>query len=72
MMFYYLLLFVTLTVVFLTLSIWLEYKEDDWPDYDIVDALMTAVVWVTRGLGLAFGVMSVIGLVKVMIWFVGL
>ena len=72
MIFYYLLLFITLALVFLALSIWIEYKESDYPDYDIVDALLIAATWVSRGLGLAFGVMSVIGLVKVMIWFIGL
>lgn len=72
MIFYYLLLFITLALVFLALSIWIEYKESDYPEYDIVDALLIAATWVSRGLGLAFGVMSVIGLVKIMIWFIGL
>lgn len=72
MIFYGLLIFVTLALVFLALSIWIEYKESDYPDYDIVDALLIAATWVSRGLGLAFGVMSVIGLVKIMIWFIGL
>lgn len=72
MIFYWLLIFVTLALVFLALSIWIEYKESDYPDYDIVDALLIAATWVSRGLGLAFGVMSVIGLVKIMIWFIGL
>ena len=72
MIFYWLLIFVTLALVFLALSIWIEYKESDYPGYDIVDALLIAATWVSRGLGLAFGVMSVIGLVKIMIWFIGL
>ncbi len=72
MIFYWLLIFVTLALVFLALSIWIEYKESDYPEYDIVDALLIAAMWVSRGLGLAFGVMSVIGLVKIMIWFIGL
>lgn len=72
MIFYWLLIFVTLALVFLALSIWIEYKESDYPDYDIIDALLIAATWVSRGLGLAFGVMSVIGLVKIMIWFIGL
>ena len=72
MIFYYLLLFITLALVFLALSIWIEYKESDYPNYDIVDALLIAATWVSRGLGLAFGVMSIIGLVKVMIWFIEL
>lgn len=72
MIFYWLLIFVTLALVFLALSIWIEYKESDYPDHDIVDALLIAATWVSRGLGLAFGVMSVIGLVKIMIWFIGL
>lgn len=72
MIFYWLLIFITLALVFLALSIWIEYKESDYPDYDIVDALLIAATWVSRGLGLAFGVMSVIGLVKIMIWFIGL
>ena len=72
MIFYWLLIFVALALVFLALSIWIEYKESDYPDYDIVDALLIAATWVLRGLGLAFGVMSVIGLVKIMIWFIGL
>lgn len=72
MIFYWLLIFVTLALAFLALSIWIEYKESDYPDYDIVDALLIAATWVSRGLGLAFGVMSVIGLVKIMIWFIGL
>lgn len=72
MIFYWLLIFVTLALVFLALSIWIEYKESDYPEYDIVDALLIAATWVSRGLGLAFGVMSVIGLVKIMIWFIGL
>lgn len=72
MIFYGLLIFVMLALVFLALSIWIEYKESDYPDYDIVDALLIAATWVSRGLGLAFGIMSVIGLVKIMIWFIGL
>ena len=72
MIFYWLLIFVTLALVFLALSIWIEYKESDYPDYDIIDALLIAATWVSRGLGLAFGIMSVIGLVKIMIWFIGL
>lgn len=72
MIFYWLLIFITLALVFLALSIWIEYKESDYPDYDIVDALLIAATWVSRGLGLAFGIMSVIGLVKIIIWFIGL
>ena len=72
MIFYWLLIFVTLALVFLALSIWIEYKESDYPEYDIVDALLIAATWVSRGLGWAFGVMSVIGLAKIMIWFIGL
>lgn len=72
MIFYWLLIFVTLALVFLALSIWIEYKESDYPEYDIVDALLIAATWVSRGLGLAFGIMSIIGLVKIMIWFIGL
>ena len=71
MIFYWLLIFVTLALVFLALSIWIEYKESDYPEYDIIDALLIAATWVSRGLGLAFGIMSALGLVKVMIWFVG-